>query len=212
MPFSLGQAQIRLSNTTQRTSEGAAKKYAAPYWRAHETSLGKRPAKQDQKGHGRCPFLAPNPQRPLLFTRTTSLFILRQSVMWHACCAPRPDAVLPAFYYNLLFASWLVYSRPPTIKRGADPGTRRYGICKLECGAAPSRRAHEITLRTNPTSTGCWQALESDSPGHPTCRCPLLFTRTACYFFYCFFCCEGPRICCSSSPPAISRSYATTHS
>ena len=134
MPFSFGQTQIRLSNTTQRTPEEAAKKYAAPYWRAHETSLGKRPAKQDQKGHGRCPFLAPNPQRPLLFTRTATYYFIVSACQ--SCDtparAPHPMPFSTAFLVHLLFALRLVYSNPPPLKtnQGTTPGTRRYGICK----------------------------------------------------------------------------------
>lgn len=97
-----------------------------------------------------------------------------------------PMLFLTTFYNHLLFALRLVYppSTSPDNKREAAPGTRRHGIRKRQYGAAPFRRAHEISLNANPTITGWCKPLDQACPGIKTADAPLLFTRTACCFIF----------------------------
>lgn len=154
--------QTRLSARRQ----GSAKKHAAPYRRAHETSPDCRPAKQEWMGHGRYPILASEHRRPLLFTRTACcLFCAAFWAIKCRICRPACLASHAAFICHLLFAL-RPYSSRLVFRNIGKPvsSARQDGICNRECGAAPSRRAHEIALRTNPTITGCGKPRDRARP------------------------------------------------
>ena len=104
---------------------------------------------------------------------------------WNAAplCAPASRCFFNCFGYHLLFALRLVSSCPLPKIKGLGSVARRYGVCIMNFGAAPFRRAHEISPRQAQRSQDS-ASPESSLHGHPDCRRPLLlFTRTICYLY-----------------------------
>ena len=144
-PDATAPGQTRLS-----ARRGNAKKNAAPYRRAHETSPDSRPTKQERRRYGRHPLLAPDRRRPLLFTRTACCIIFRSSfgAVKRRICCPLCLAVPAAFICHLLFAL-----RPYASHRFSEasenlPKTHDRTESAIDnSGAAPSRRAQGISLK-----------------------------------------------------------------
>lgn len=79
-----------------------------------------------------------------------------------------PMLFLTAFYYNLLFASRLVYSYPPPPQKIGEL-TQAHGET---VSASWNAAQHHLGVRmryveNKPNEHRCWQALESDSPRPP---------------------------------------------
>ena len=206
---------MRPSKQGSAHTDRLRKKNAAPYRRAHETSLGFRPAKQKRMRHGRCPVLTSSCRRPLLFTRTAYCFIYFVQLV-------RPEnagsVVRLSFAGLLLFSSTACdspcgQSHPPALPMDRNPRPTRTArrICNRKCGAAPSWRAHEISLKMNPTNTGCDKLRNQVCPDikiadvHCFSRALLVaLFLTACFILWAFE--SIVRMACAT----ISRSYATS--
>jgi hypothetical protein len=68
--------------------------------------------------------------------------------MWRICVRLHPAAFFNYFLVPLIIrlAARLLLPTSPTTKRENGSSARRYGICIWKYGAAPFRRAHEISL------------------------------------------------------------------